>query len=114
MGKPKFSVGEFVHVSTYRKHGCFFYIYDYVGGQTHPYCIISLEKNNRIYATQAKNLKSVSNVIVLIDTILSNSINITATIEKGKQLKERQHGPNRVYTYPYPLDQRFRREARYA
>ena len=113
MGKPKFSVGELVCVTGYKKHICFFYIYDYIWGQTYPYHIMSLEKNNRVYATRAKNLKSISNVIVLINTILSNSVNITATIEKGKQLKERRHAPNRVCMDPYPLDQRFRREVRY-
>ena len=95
MGKPKFSVGEFVHVSTYRKHGCFFYIYDYVGGQTHPYCIISLRKNRRIYRAKAKNLKSIANVTDLINTILSGSVNIANIIEKGKLLKEEQRGPKR-------------------
>jgi len=112
MGKPKFSVEEFVYVPGYRKHICFFYLYDYIRGQTYPYHIMSLEKNNRIYKAKAKDLRSISNVTDLINTILSGSVNMANIIEKGRLLKEERHDPkiNRWGTAAMPIDWELNRD----
>jgi len=113
MSKLKFSVGEFVYVPSCRKHGCFFYIYDYINGKSCPYCMISLENSNfnRVYVEKAKNLKSIPNIIVMINSILSNSVDIAAVIERGKQLNERRHDPKeRALPLRNPLDWELNRE----
>ena len=116
MGKPKFSVGEFVYVPSYRKHGCFFYIYDYINGQSCPYCIIPFKNRHRIYVAKAKNLKSIPNIIVMVNNILSGSVNIPAVIARGRELNKIRHDPKRGVWGPVgsPLGWELDREVAHA
>lgn len=67
MGKRKFSVGEFVCAVNYEEQ-CFYYVYNYRSDAKYPYCLFSL--SGRLYKAQAKHLKPMSKLNVLLNKVL--------------------------------------------
>jgi len=104
MGKPKFSVGEFVDVVGYRTNSIF-YIYDYISGSSHPYHIISLKRHYR-YRAKAKNLKRVTSIMRVITYVLFASNSRVSAIQVGNS-HQRMRLDGEWTFYPHILSESF-------
>ena len=106
MGKPRFSIGEFV-CAVNHESSTLFYIYDYRPGKPFPYCIISMKKQ-QVYTAKARNLKVITNILNLITISLQNNGNSLRSVKNFRSARLRGDWIHFGHPLDWTLDLRTR------